>query len=160
MYRLPTDIFLYSTLSAVEQPLPLPARARRPPALARGAILVLGAEPLVAFQNAGAPFGAGFGPASHGHAALLARERPLRLRPPRRAVRVLLDVERLPRGGLPRFCYAFVEAEVVLRRLALRVVEVARDDALVDVLLVVRLVDPVLELEELRVGERRDLRQD
>ena len=48
--------------------------------------------------------------------------------PPRRAVRVLLDVERLPRGGLPCFAYAFVEAEVVLRRLALRVVEVARDD--------------------------------
>ena len=34
----------------------------------------------------------------------------------------------------------------------------ADGDALVDVLLVVRLVDPVLELEELRVGERRDLR--
>ena len=33
----------------------------------------------------------------------------------------------------------------------------AGGDALVDVLLVVRLVDPVLELEELRVGERRDL---
>ena len=36
----------------------------------------------------------------------------------------------------------------------------ADGDALVDVLLVVRVVDPVLELEELRVGERRDLRQD
>ena len=36
----------------------------------------------------------------------------------------------------------------------------ADGDALVDVLLVVRLVDPVLELEELGVGERRDLRQD
>ena len=58
---------------AVEQPLVLPERARRPPALAHGAILVRGAEPLVAFQDAGAPFGAGFGPASHGHAALLAR---------------------------------------------------------------------------------------
>ena len=34
----------------------------------------------------------------------------------------------------------------------------ADGDALVDVLLVVRLVDPVLELEELGVGERRDLR--
>ena len=34
----------------------------------------------------------------------------------------------------------------------------ADGDALVDVLLVVRVVDPVLELEELRVGERRDLR--
>ena len=113
---------------AVEQPLVLPERARRPPALAHGAILVHGAEPLVAFQNAGAPFGAGFGPASHGHAALLARDRTLRLRPPRRAVRVLLDVERLPRGGLPRAADAFVEAEVVLRRFAHLVVEVARDD--------------------------------
>jgi hypothetical protein len=47
---------------------------------------------------------------------------------------------------------------VVLGRFAHLVVEVARDDALVDVLLVVRVVDPVLELEELRVGERRDLR--
>ena len=33
----------------------------------------------------------------------------------------------------------------------------ADGDALVDVLLVVRVVDPVLEVEELRVGERRDL---
>ena len=138
----------------------LPERARRPPALAHGAILVRGAEPLVAFQDAGAPFGAGFCSTAYRHAALLARDRTLRLRPPRRAVRVLLDVERLPRGGLPCFSDAFVEAEVVLRRLALRVVEVARDDALVDVLLVVRLGDPVLEVEELRVGERRDLRQD
>ena len=143
---------------AVEQPLPLPERARRPPALAHGAILVRGAEPLVAFQDAGAPFRADFGPAAHGHAALLARDRTRRLRPPRRAVRVLLDVERLPRGGLPCFSDAFVEVFVGFRRLALRVVEVARDDALVDVLLVVRLVDPVLEVEELRVGERRDLR--
>ena len=36
----------------------------------------------------------------------------------------------------------------------------AGGDALVDVFFVVRLVDPVLEVEELRVGERRDLRQD
>ena len=106
----------------------LPERARRPPALAHGAILVRGAEPLVAFQDAGAPFRAGLGPAAHGHAALLARDRPRRLRPPRRAVRVLLDVERLPRGGLPRAADAFVEADVGLRRLALLVVEVARDD--------------------------------
>ena len=48
--------------------------------------------------------------------------------PPRRAVRVLLDVERLPRGGLPCFSDAFVEVFVGFRRLALRVVEVARDD--------------------------------
>ena len=34
----------------------------------------------------------------------------------------------------------------------------AGGDALVDVFFVVGLVDPVLELEELRVGERRDLR--
>ena len=34
----------------------------------------------------------------------------------------------------------------------------ADGDALVDVLLVVRLGDPVLEVEELRVGERRNLR--
>ena len=116
-----TDTFLYNKLA-------LPERARRPPALAHGAVLVRGAEPLVAFQDAGAPFRADFGPAAHGHAALLARDRTRRLRPPRRAVRVLLDVERLPRGGLPCFSDAFVEAEVVLRRLALRVVEVARDD--------------------------------
>ena len=48
--------------------------------------------------------------------------------PPRRAVRVLLGVERLPRGGLPCFSDAFVEVFVGFRRLALRVVEVARDD--------------------------------
>ena len=106
----------------------LPERARRPPALAHGAILVRGAEPLVAFQDAGASFGAGFGPASHGHAPLLARDRTRRLRPPRRAVRVLLDVERMTRGGLPSAPNAFVEAEVVLGRFAHLVVEVARDD--------------------------------
>ena len=155
-----TDTFSlqHNTPSARTRRSPLPERARRPPALAHGAILVRGAEPLVAFQDAGASFGAGFGPASHGHAPLLARDRTLRLRPPRRAVRVLLDVERLPRGGLSCFVDAFVKAEVVLGRFAHLVVEVARDDALVDVLLVVRVVDPVLELEELRVGERRDLR--
>ena len=101
--QLLTDTFLYNT-PRKRSPRPSSSRtpsARRPPALAHGAILVRGAEPLVAFQDAGAPFGAGFGPASHGHAALLARDRTLRLRPPRRAVRVLLDVERLPRGGLP-----------------------------------------------------------
>ena len=125
----PDDAIAARTTQPPHTPSSSPSeRARHAPALAHGAILVLGAEPLVAFQDAGAPFRAGFGPASHGHAPLLARDRTRRLRPPRRAVRVLLDVERLPRGGLPCFSDAFVEAEVVLRRLALRVVEVARDD--------------------------------
>ena len=115
---------------------------RRPPPLAHGARRARVAPlPAVAFRDAGAPFRAGFGPARAAR-ALLARDRTRRLRPPRRAVRVLLDVERLPRlplalptrsskriggcsvsswrGGRTRSCPA-------------------------DILLVVRVVDPVLE---------------
>ena len=118
---------------------------------------VRGAEPLVAFQDAGAPFGAGFCPTRIGTRPFLHEtERPsasAATRSPGTSRR------RAPAARRPLArADAFVEAEVVLRRLAHLVVEVARDDALVDALLVVRVVDPVLELEELRVGERRDLR--